>query len=78
MPDRNPVVYIIDDDPSVCNGFKQLLNAHGYDARPFASAREFMAAGIPAADSCLLIDFAMPEVDGLELVTIKPLEAVLS
>jgi len=67
MPDQKPVVYIIDDDPSVRCGFKRLMNADGYDARLFASAREFIASGIPGADSCLIIDFAMPDMDGLEL-----------
>lgn len=92
MADSKRVVYIIDDDPSVRCGFKRLMAAGGYDARVFASAREFltaglpavlsaparntacsavgrqpMQAGIPADNSCLIIDVAMPEMDGLQL-----------
>lgn len=45
----------------------QLMAAHGYDARVFASAREFLASGPPGTAACLLIDVAMPEMDGLQL-----------
>ncbi|MBI2440411.1 MAG: response regulator [Lentisphaerae bacterium] len=80
MADAKQVVCIIDDDPSILIGFKRLMEAYGYDARVFASAREFLAAGLPAvlsaqpmqagipgADSCLIIDVAMPEMDGFQL-----------
>lgn len=67
MADTKRVVYIIDDDPSVRCGFKRLMEAGGYDARIFASAREFLSAGIPDTNSCLIIDVAMPEMDGLQL-----------
>jgi len=67
MADSKRVVYIIDDDPSIRCGFKRLMEAYGYDARVFASAREFLAAGIPGTNSCLIIDVAMPEMDGLQL-----------
>jgi FixJ family two-component response regulator len=60
-------VYIIDNDPSVLRGLGQLMMAHGYNARTFASAREILAGDLPAADACLLIDVAMPEMDGLKL-----------
>ena len=80
MADSKRVVYIIDDDPSVLRGFKRLMAAYGYDACLFASAAEFLAAvgvkprgghalirGRPGPDSCLIIDIAMPEMDGLQL-----------
>jgi FixJ family two-component response regulator len=67
MADSKRVVYIIDDDPSVLKGFTRLIAAYGYDARGFGSAREFLAAGLPGPDSCLIIDVAMPEMNGLQL-----------
>ena len=60
-------VYIIDNDPSVLRGLGQLMMAHGYNAQTFASARAILAGDLPAADACLLIDVAMPEMDGLKL-----------
>lgn len=67
MADSKRVVYIIDDDPSIRRGFKRLMEADGYDARVFASAGEVLAAGLPGANFCLIIDVAMPEMNGLQL-----------
>ena len=67
MADAKRIVYIVDDDSSIRCGFKRLMEAYGYDARVFASGREFLAAGIPGTNSCLIIDVVMPEMDGLEL-----------
>jgi FixJ family two-component response regulator len=64
---EKPVVYIIDDDPSVLRGLARLMKAHGFVAQAFASARAVLASALPAADACLLIDVAMPEMDGLQL-----------
>jgi FixJ family two-component response regulator len=60
-------VCIIDDDPSALRGLGRLMAAHGYDARVLASAREFLASDPPGPEACLLIDVAMPEMDGLQL-----------
>jgi len=61
-------VHIIDDDPSVRRGLKRLMGAYGYEGCAFACAREFLAAGPPGDDSCLIIDVAMPDMDGLQLL----------
>ena len=67
MPKLKTVVDIIDDDPSVRTGLRRVLESYGFEARLFASAREFLAAGIPGPDTCVLIDMIMPEMDGLRL-----------
>ena len=64
---EKPVVYIVDDDPSVSRGLGRLMKSHGYEAWVFASARELLASGLPGADACLIIDVAMPQMDGLQL-----------
>ncbi|MEI6149978.1 MAG: response regulator [bacterium] len=63
----NLVVSIVDDDPSVLRGLERLMKAHGYKARCFTSAREILDSGLPDEDACLLIDVAIPEMDGLQL-----------
>jgi len=39
-----PIVYIVDDDQSVCTAIQRLLRAAGYETRAYASAGEFLVA----------------------------------
>ena len=38
-----PLVFIVDDDPSVRKSLARLVRAAGFDVKAFASAREFLA-----------------------------------
>jgi FixJ family two-component response regulator len=40
---RSPLVYVVDDDPSVRKGLSRLLHAAGYGVEVFPSASEFLA-----------------------------------
>ncbi len=60
-------VFVVDDDPSVGKAVSRLLRAHGYTTQVFASAQEFMNHYQPGSRGCLLVDFSMPEITGLEL-----------
>jgi FixJ family two-component response regulator len=60
-------VFIVDDDASVRTALARLVRRAGWRAEACASAREFIARYDPAQPGCLLLDVAMPEVDGLEL-----------
>lgn len=61
------IVCIVDDDPDVRDSLQMLLGRTGYRILTFESGRAFLQAGIKAADSCVLADVRMPEMDGLEL-----------
>ena len=60
-------VFIVDDDPSVLRGLSRLLRSAGWETATYTSPEEFVARHDPAAPGCLLLDVAMPGVDGLEL-----------
>ena len=60
-------VHVVDDDASVRRGLGRLIKAHGYDTHVFASAREFLAKGLPSDNSCLIVDVLMPDMGGLQL-----------
>ena len=65
--DASFTVFIIDDELPVRRGLQRLLLAAGYQAEIFANAGEFLTAHDPAEPGCVIVDLAMPEVDGLEL-----------
>lgn len=60
-------VYIIDDDAAVRDSLGLLLELHGYAARVFASAGEFLAVCTSEWTGCVLADLRMPGTSGLEL-----------
>ena len=60
-------ISIVDDDESVREGLVSLMKSHGYTAKSFASAEEFLQSGIAHAD-CLIADMHMPGMSGIELV----------
>jgi FixJ family two-component response regulator len=61
------VISIVDDDKSVREATRMLLRAHGYRARAFASAEQFLQSDQVNDTSCLITDVRMPGLSGLEL-----------
>jgi FixJ family two-component response regulator len=60
-------VAIVDDDPSVRRALKRLLRASGYDPSTYESGPAFLASVRSLAPACLVADFQMPDMTGLEL-----------
>src|SRR5258708_999580 len=64
---EEPLVSIVDDDPSVRSSTRRLLRSSGMRAEVFASAEEFLQSGHMTETGCLLLDMSMPGINGLEL-----------
>lgn len=62
-----PLVAIVDDDQSVCEGVETLLRSMGFRTAAFNSAHSFLDSGKLSGVSCVVLDVAMPEMDGIEL-----------
>ena len=62
-----PIVFLVDDEALVRNAVGRLLRAEGFEVATFASPGEFLVAHDPAAPGCLVLDMAMPGLNGLEL-----------
>jgi FixJ family two-component response regulator len=60
-------VYLLDDEPEMVKALARLLRAKGFDVRGFTSVRDFLVACEPNEVGCLILDVAMPELDGLAL-----------
>jgi FixJ family two-component response regulator len=61
------VVAIVDDDESVRDAIKRLMRSMGLAAEVFASAEEFLRSPDLDRTGCLVVDFSMPNMNGLEL-----------
>ena len=61
------IVYLLDDEPEMVKALTRLLRARRFEVRGFTSVRAFLDACRPESNACLVLDVAMPELDGLEL-----------
>jgi FixJ family two-component response regulator len=67
MRDEQPIVFVIDDDPSVRNGLDALLRSVSLKVLSFSSADEFLRTTRPDAPSCIVLDVRLPGPSGLDL-----------
>ena len=61
------LIAIIDDDESMEDSLRDLIESTGLVARCFGSAEEFLASGLQRQAACLITDILMPRMSGLEL-----------
>jgi FixJ family two-component response regulator len=62
-----PIIYVVDDDVSVCRALSLLLRSHGFKVQTFARAQDFLTAKHPKISSCLVLDIRLPDISGLAL-----------
>lgn len=67
MPKHKPIVYIVDDDPSIRRALKRTIRAIGLDVETFASAEKFLEHERRSEPSCLVLDLRMGGMSGREL-----------
>jgi FixJ family two-component response regulator len=67
MPDKPPVVVIVDDDEGVRLGLLDLMESVGLGARAYPAVHDFLKEGLPDAPACLVLDVRLPGQSGLEL-----------
>lgn len=65
MKDKRPVVFVIDDDPSMRGALDNLLSSVGLDVRVFPNSQEFLRADRPDGPGCLVLDVRLPGMSGL-------------
>ena len=67
MPYATPVVFVVDDDVSVRESLEALIGFSGWKVEVFATARDFLVHRRVDAPSCLVLDLALPDLNGLDL-----------
>ena len=61
------LIAIIDDDESMQDSLRDLIESAGLLARCFGSAEQFLASGFHRQAACLITDILMPKMSGLQL-----------
>ncbi len=67
MPETDPVVFVVDDDPAIRESLKRLFKSVEMEVQAFESAREFVGFKPPDRPCCLVLDVRMPRMSGLDL-----------
>ena len=67
MPNSGPIVAIVDDDEAVGNAIELLMRSIGLVAQAFSSGEEFLRSPELNRTGCLVVDFNMPKMSGLDL-----------
>jgi FixJ family two-component response regulator len=67
MPDADPTVLVIDDDPDLRASVGRLLRSLGLDTLLFASISDFLKFDPPDRPTCLVLDVRLPGQSGLDL-----------
>ena len=62
-----PLISIVDDDESVRNALKSLIDSVGFRAEVFDSGEKFLNSPYLSQTDCLIADVRMPGMSGLEL-----------
>jgi FixJ family two-component response regulator len=67
MPNSGPIVAIVDDDQAIGNAIEVLMRSIGLAAKSFSSGEEFLRSAELSRTGCLVVDFDMPRMSGLDL-----------
>jgi len=63
-----PSVVIVDDDQAVLNALQFFLELDGFTVKAFLNGHTLLDGPEVAAGACLVIDYHMPALNGLELL----------
>ena len=64
---RGSTIAVIDDEPAILDSMRLLLEVHGANVLAFQSAFDFLRAN--PQSNCLVVDYHMPEMNGLALIS---------
>ena len=63
------MIYVVDDDYDVRTSLRFLLETEGFEVRTFRNGSALLGSATRNQADCLVIDYKMAELDGLELAT---------
>src|SRR3954469_22414892 len=64
-----PVVHILDDDPSYIESLTSLVGSLGFQTAGYTASKECLQRLDDSTPGCLILDLKMPEADGFSVLT---------
>ena len=63
----DPIVFVVDDDPSVRRSIERVIQSIGFKVETFQSAAAFLQRPRSDGPACLVLDVRLPGLSGLDL-----------
>lgn len=67
MSFQNPIIHIVDDDLEIRAVYSILFEGIGFNVESYESAEEILQADLTPRVGCILLDYHLPKMNGLEL-----------
>jgi len=68
-PSSAKIVFVVEDDASICRALSNLFESVGLQVEVFGSASEMLQGKLPDVASCLVLDVRLPGLSGLDFQT---------
>lgn len=65
--EREPLVYVIDDEETMRDALSRLLRSVGFNAQVFASPEEILSNDLPSVPMCILLDMNLQSANGFDV-----------
>lgn len=75
VTEQKPLVGVLEDDTAVRDLLRLMLERHGYCVQTFGSPNDFLLTREIDRFSCLVLDFQLPGMNGLELLELLRVRA---
>src|SRR3984885_10068798 len=67
MNAKDHTIFVVDDDPRICEAVSELLSSMDHHVVVFQSASEYLRSPRPDLPTCLILDVQLPDTNGLDL-----------
>ena len=74
---KSAIIYVVDDDVSVCRALVLLLKSHEFKVETFTRVKDFLAFKHPKVPSCLILDIRLPNINGFALQEIMAQRGII-